>query len=277
MRLTNRHINIKRDLCKTPPFAQCRRLPRGMRSLFLWGQAQISILKILNVFLRLKLSPFLALNKIERFAKVSKHKVICIVFAVLWLLPVPVSAHKVMIFAWVEGDTIHTQSKFSGGKQTKNAQVLVYDPNDVLLLEGKTDENGMFSFKIPKRTELKVVLEASMGHMAAWKIPIQEITGSQSESNTLATVEEVTATSPSGSESIKIAGEVSEPSTMELKKKEIQEIIDTSLDKKLRPITEMLADSMECGPGLAEIMGGIGYIIGLVGIALYFSNRRKKE
>lgn len=206
-----------------------------------------------------------------------KHIVICLIFAVLWLLPVPASAHKVMIFAWVEGDTIHTQSKFRGGKRAKNSQVLVYDPNDVLLLEGKTDENGMFSFKIPKKTELKIGLKASMGHMAVWKIPVEEITGSQSESNILATVEEVTATSPSNSESIKIAGEVSEPSTMELKKKEIQEIIDTSLDKKLRPITEMLVDSIECGPGLTEIMGGIGYIIGLVGIALYFSNRRKKE
>jgi len=154
MRLINRHINIKRDLCKT------------------------------------------------------------LVFALLLLLPVPVTAHKVMIFAWVEGDTIHTQSKFSGGKRTKNTRVLVYDPNDILLLEGKTDENGMFSFKIPKRTELKIVLKASMGHMAAWKIPVEEITGSQSESNILATVEEVTATSPSSSESIKIAGEVSEPSTM---------------------------------------------------------------
>ena len=41
------------------PFAQFRR------------QAQILILKILNVFLWLKFSPFLALNKMERFAKVS--------------------------------------------------------------------------------------------------------------------------------------------------------------------------------------------------------------
>jgi len=41
----------QRDLCKTPPFAQFLRLPRGMRSLFLWGQAQILILEILNVFL----------------------------------------------------------------------------------------------------------------------------------------------------------------------------------------------------------------------------------
>ena len=38
----------QRDLCKTPPFAQFLRLPRGMRSLFLWGQAQILILKILK-------------------------------------------------------------------------------------------------------------------------------------------------------------------------------------------------------------------------------------
>jgi hypothetical protein len=34
-------------------------------------QAQILILKILNVFLRFKFSPSLDLNKIERFAKVS--------------------------------------------------------------------------------------------------------------------------------------------------------------------------------------------------------------
>jgi len=52
----------KRDLCKTPPFAQ-----------FLC-QAQILILKILNVFLWLKFSPSLNLNKIEHFSKVSKRE-----------------------------------------------------------------------------------------------------------------------------------------------------------------------------------------------------------
>ena len=48
------------------------------------------------------------------------------------------------------------------------------------------------------------------------------------------------------------------------------------MDKKLRPITEMLADSMNRSPGFTEIMGGIGYILGLVGIAFYFANRKKK-
>ncbi len=48
-----------RDLCKTSPFAQFRR------------QSQILSLEILNVFLHLKFSPSLNLNKIEHFSKVS--------------------------------------------------------------------------------------------------------------------------------------------------------------------------------------------------------------
>ena len=48
-----------RDLGKTPSFAQFLR------------QAQILILKILTVFLWLKFSPSLTLNKIEHFSKVS--------------------------------------------------------------------------------------------------------------------------------------------------------------------------------------------------------------
>ncbi len=51
-----------RDLCKTPPFAQFLCL------------AQILILKILHVFLWLKFSPSLNLNKIEHFSKVSNQK-----------------------------------------------------------------------------------------------------------------------------------------------------------------------------------------------------------
>jgi len=49
----------ERDLCKTLLFAQFLR------------QAQILILEILNVFLWLKFSPSLNLNKNEHFSKVS--------------------------------------------------------------------------------------------------------------------------------------------------------------------------------------------------------------
>ena len=85
------------------------------------------------------------------------------------------SAHKVMIFAWVEGDTIYTESKLSGGKKVKEGDVIVYDLQGNRLLEGKTNEQGEFSFKIPKKTSLKIVLQAGMGHRGEWKLPVEEM------------------------------------------------------------------------------------------------------
>lgn len=166
----------------------------------------------------------------------------------------PAFAHKVTIFAWVEGDTIYTQSKFSKGRKAKGALVTVFDMEGNRLLEGTTDEKGEYSFKIPKKTGLKVVLKASMGHMAEWKIPVEEIAAAQSSQNK--------------------TPEAGGPSCFQ--REEIRRLIDESLDQKLDPIISMLADSQDRGPGISEVIGGIGYIFGLVGVALYFANRRKK-
>jgi len=56
---------------------------------------------------------------------------------------------------------------------------------------------------------------------------------------------------------------------------EIQTIIEKVLDEKLRPLQKRLAAYEKRGPGITEIFGGIGYIIGLMGVALYFSHRKK--
>jgi nickel transport protein len=39
----------------------------------------------------------------------------------------------------------------------------------------------------------------------------------------------------------------------------------------------MLAESLESGPTAGDVIGGIGYIFGLVGVALYFTTRGKKK
>lgn len=208
-----------------------------------------------------------------------KYNNFCLMFTMLWLLllPVSVSAHNVTVFAWVDGDTIHTQSKFSGGKRVKNAPILVYDFKDVLLLEGKTDENGMFSFKIPQKTALKIVLKASMGHLAFWKLQAEELGETESKTAVQPTGMKVPLVTDSGSAGIEKNVDVLESTKISLERREIEEIINASLDKKLRPITEMLADAMNQKPGFTEIMGGIGYILGLVGIALYFANRKRNR
>ena len=172
---------------------------------------------------------------------------------------VPALAHKVMIFAWVEGGTVFTESKFSGGKKAINARVEIFDKDGKKLLEGKTDNKGEFSFKIPKLTDLRIVLNAAMGHKAEWTVPESEI---REAGNIL---EKKSAVEPSG------------PTTVGLSKEEVKKIVEDSLDKKLRPIVRMITESKNTKPSLTEIIGGIGYIFGLMGVALYFKNRRKKR
>jgi nickel transport protein len=200
-----------------------------------------------------------------------------IIFVILF--DMPAFAHKVSIFAWVEDDTVYTRSKFSGGKRVKNSPVIVFDSDGNNLLEGKTDENGEFSFKITKQSALKVVLKASMGHMAEWKIPFEEI-NPEAVSNNSKPESDIKDSYETSSRSQTINSGTDLFSLSEshgISRQEIKKLIDESLDKKLAPIMNMLADSYGGGPGLTEIIGGIGYIFGLVGVAMYFTSRRKKE
>ncbi len=179
------------------------------------------------------------------------------------------SAHKVMIFAWVEGDTVYTESKFSGGKRVKKGDVMVYDLKGNRLLKGKTSKQGEFSFKIPEKTAMKIVLLAGMGHRAEWTVPLEEIQGIASETSETTTNQSTIAKEPD-----KQARSVS---VTNLTPDDIQLAFEKALDKKLKPVMKKLAESQEHGPTVKDILGGIGYILGLVGVASYFHYRRKTK
>ena len=205
-----------------------------------------------------------------------------LIFVVLWIgiSAGSASAHKAVIFAWVEGDTVFTQSKFSRGRKAVNSIVVVYDTDGNQLLDGKTDQNGEFSFKVPKKSALKVVLKASMGHLAEWTIPAKEIlaaVGNVGHSPMENAPDEGSKETSEDSATVKTKAADSIPAHVYLERQALQQMIDKSLDKKLAPITNMLAKSMDREPGITEILGGIGYILGLVGIALYVANRRRND
>jgi len=98
-----------------------------------------------------------------------------LVTCLLWIRIEPVAAHRVNLFAWVEGDTVYVESKFSGGRRVTAGKITVSDTQGTELLSGTTSEKGEFSFKVPKKTELKIVLVAGTGHRAEWTISANEI------------------------------------------------------------------------------------------------------
>jgi nickel transport protein len=82
----------------------------------------------------------------------------------------PARAHRVLVFDYTEGDTIHAESKFVPHTPVRQGKVQVLEAkSDKVLLTGQTDDNGKCSLKIPpevvaQKMDLKIVVEASMGH-----------------------------------------------------------------------------------------------------------------
>lgn len=104
--------------------------------------------------------------------------------AVIGILLVPVSAlaHKVYVFAWVEAGMVHTESSF-GDKKVIQGEIQVVNDSGTVLLTGRTNDQGEFSFPIPERPDkgLTIQLEAGMGHRASWTLSAKDLSSAASE------------------------------------------------------------------------------------------------
>ena len=194
----------------------------------------------------------------------------------------PAYAHKVMIFAWTDGDTVFTQSKFSGGKKVKGQKITVYDPKEKILLEGKTDDKGEFSFNVPERTTLKIVLSAGAGHRAEWTVTKEDIEEMSKEKPAKSSLKKSQGKVPVDAISSKTVENRADekpqvPQPQGPAAGQVEQAIEKALDKKLKPVIKMLNESLDRGPTVSEIIGGIGYIIGLMGLGAYFHYRRRKD
>jgi nickel transport protein len=180
------------------------------------------------------------------------------------------AAHRVTVFAWVEGDMVHTQSKFAGGRKAQDAKIHVYDQQGNLLIQGRTDELGKFSFKTPQKTGLNIVLLAGEGHRAEWKIRAEEF--GVATARTSAIVPQSPANRTAAPETA--VGHTSPQEAARIDPAVLRQIVEAAVDKKLQPVIRMLAESKTAGPTFQDIIGGFGYIFGLVGIATYFRYRK---
>jgi nickel transport protein len=211
------------------------------------------------------------MNKIKPYMVTAALLLLCMAFAATK----SVLAHRVTVFAWVEGDTVYVESTFARGKKVKAGEVIVKDMQNNELLRGITNDQGAFSFKVPQRTDLRIVLVAGEGHQAEWTIPateIEELPSKKARATDVQKSGQAQEQSPPQA-SLDAMGAPDNVIMVE----DLEAIIETVLDRKLKPITRMLADLQQKGPTLRDILGGIGYILGLVGIAAYVQNRKRKE
>lgn len=191
-----------------------------------------------------------------------RYTVCFIIFSTLFFSTV-CFAHKVRIFAWGEGNIIHTESQFSGGRPAQNATVTIINKRTgEELLRGTTNTKGLFEFPMPDSSihEIDIVVNSGDGHKNNWLYQLTEQDTSKEKDHAQ---EAQAKTSNTGS------------NVLPLTEAQLTTIINDSLEQKLAPIRQQLAEASEQKPDLKDILGGIGYIIGLAGIAAYMKSKKK--
>lgn len=185
---------------------------------------------------------------------------------------VPVLAHKVNVFAYVEGGTCYVEGYFSRSRRAQNALVEVFGPGETKLLEGRTDKEGRFSFQVSQKTDLYIVLTSSLGHRNDFSIAAEEITG---------LVDKADLDRPSfEQEKVPPLEENEDEGRADAKflvdRGELQEILDETLDEKLKPLYGLMAKSQQDRANTSgKVIAGIGYILGIFGLAMFLVSRRK--
>jgi nickel transport protein len=178
-----------------------------------------------------------------------------IVFLILACSLSPAQAHKVNMFAHVEGNQITVEGYFTDGRPAAKAQIQVLSPSGERLLTGTADDEGVFSFDIPQVSDLRITLYAGMGHRAEYTVPEAELAGA--------------ASLPAGANGAiganADAGGVGSA--------EVEAMVRKAVGEALLPVSRGLSELKEQRT-FSDIVGGIGFIFGLIGVFFYLKARR---
>lgn len=175
-------------------------------------------------------------------------------------------AHKVNVFAYLEGGRIKGEGYFAGGDKAQASLVEVLDGQGKLAATTHTDREGQFSLDLPAGAvgPLRVVLKAGQGHQGEYTLREEELRGAPPSPP-----KAQTPSAPSNPVSTPASGAAQAPG-------ELEERLGRLLEQRLQPLTAQVAKlGADRGVGLTDVLGGLGYILGLMGLAAYLKSRRK--
>jgi nickel transport protein len=170
---------------------------------------------------------------------------------ILLLLGVaPAFAHKIKLFATAEGMVVSGYAYFSGGTRAQGADIAAH-VGERQVFNGKTDDQGGFRFTATESADHRLTVDSGDGHIAGFTIKAEEL-GKAAE----------TAAAPV-TETVNDDGRLAAQ-------------IEQAVARQIRPLREQL-DAYQESARLRDALGGLGFIIGLGGLAYGLDQRRKAQ
>jgi len=168
------------------------------------------------------------------------------VLAAFWLVPLSATAHGIHVSARVEGHMIRGKAYYHGDSPVRDAKIRALDPSDDEIATTQTDAEGEFSLKAQFRCDHRLLVEVGDGHGAEFLIKASQLPGDL----------------PARGD--KPVSAASSEVSLETIRNELSE-----LRNQLQRHEERIR--------IQDLLGGIGYIFGIAGVAYYFLGIRRKK
>ncbi len=151
-------------------------------------------------------------------------------------------AHGFSGFSSVKDGRVYVEVYFSRGGKPHGAKIRVFDKDNNLLLEDTVNNDGTYSFVPPGKMDLVIRVDAGEGHF--WTDTVKaDLLG------------EIVSDGRTGDDP-------------PARPQKTPEMVTISREKFLE---------MQNATRLRDVLGGIGYIVGFTGAAMYFLSKRQKK
>jgi nickel transport protein len=177
----------------------------------------------------------------------------------------PAEAHRLKLFVTVEGNTLSGYAFFVGGGRAESVAVTIAEPTEIVVYRGITDHDGAFSWSAPRPAAYRISVNTGDGHVVEQTIPAERFSPASpgAPAGPVPSPSSAPATSPDPART--------DPAALDQR---LEAAIDRALARQLRPLIEA-QDQAESRLRLNDIMGGIGMIVGLAGLGMWASARRR--
>jgi len=176
----------------------------------------------------------------------------------LFTLAFPARAHHLRVFAYSSGREIVVTASFGHNRPAEESRVTVTNNKGTLLFQGRTDTSGQLRFPRPKLSQndkLVITVNGGPGHQGSWTLTPKDL------GNANARVKQAVKKDLPDKVATRL---VSSLTTDE--RQYLAGLVSEAVAREIEPLKAMMARQMETGPSLQNIIGGIGWIIGLGGL-----------
>lgn len=179
----------------------------------------------------------------------------------LALVPRPAAAHRLNVFAYVEGGDVVVETYFSDGKKARGADIDARHADGTLVASGTTADDGTFRFAVPTTPgALRVVASTGDGHRGEYEMAAEELGGVAAAGEGAGSI----------AERPPLDGDLEPAAGADATSDGIAVRLD-GIESTLRNVQRELAElrKPQAGPSLERVLTGLGFIIGLTGAALF--------